>query len=117
MPEPKTGRFGEFGGQYLPESLMPAIAELDVAFRDAWSDPSFEAEYLAILQSYGGRPTPVTICERLSAELGVQISAEARRLGPHRVAQDQQRHRPDSAGQAHGQAACYCRDRRPANMA
>ena len=88
MPEPTNGRFGEFGGQFLPESLMPAIAELDVAFRDAWSDPEFRAEYLGILQSYGGRPTPVTICERLSAELGIQLLLKREDLahtGSHKI--------------------------------
>jgi tryptophan synthase beta chain len=70
MTEPINGWFGEFGGRYLPESLIPACEELEAAFRSAWSDPKFKAEYVSILQQYGGRPTPVTPCERLSAELG-----------------------------------------------
>ncbi len=67
------GRFGDFGGRFLPESLIPACAELEVAFTDAWADPAFHAEYESILHHYGGRPTPVTECENLSARLGVRV--------------------------------------------
>jgi tryptophan synthase beta chain len=68
-----TGRFGTFGGRYVPESLVPACIELEEAFRDAWADPAFHAELDHILKSYGGRPTPVTECGRLSRELGVRL--------------------------------------------
>jgi len=68
-----SGRFGEFGGRYVPESLVPACIELEAAFRDAWGDPAFRAELDRILRNYGGRPTPVTECGRLSAELGVRV--------------------------------------------
>jgi len=68
-----TGRFGEFGGRYVPESLVPACIELEAAFREAWADPSFREELDAILRNYGGRPTPVTRCGRLSEELGVTV--------------------------------------------
>jgi tryptophan synthase beta chain len=68
-----TGRFGEFGGRFVPESLVPACLELEAAFRDAWADPAFHAEFDGILRDYGGRPTPVTPCDRLSAELGVRV--------------------------------------------
>ena len=68
-----TGRFGQFGGRFVPESLMPACIELDAAFRAAWADPAFRAELSDTLRSYGGRPTPVTECGRLSAELGVRV--------------------------------------------
>ena len=105
LPDP-GGRFGEFGGQYLPESLVPACQELDEAFRHAWSDGAFVEEYAAILGSYAGRPTPVTECRRLSGELGVRVLLKredlthtgshkinnvigqallARRMGKHRV--------------------------------
>ncbi len=74
MLEPSaTGRFGEFGGTFVPEVLVPACAELEVAFRDAWSDPSFRAEYLRVLAEFGGRPTPLTSCDRLSDSLGVLV--------------------------------------------
>jgi tryptophan synthase beta chain len=68
-----TGRFGDFGGRYVPESLVPACIELEDAFRDAWGDPAFRAELDGILQGYGGRPTPVTECTRLSEQLGVRV--------------------------------------------
>ena len=68
-----TGRFGEFGGRFVPEPLMPACLELELAFRDAWSDESFVNEFHTILREYGGRPTPVTRCRRLSEELGIDI--------------------------------------------
>ena len=68
-----TGRFGEFGGRYVPESLVPACIELEAAFRDAWADPAFRHELDSILRHYGGRPTPVTECGRLSEQLGVRV--------------------------------------------
>ncbi len=68
-----SGRFGEFGGRYVPESLVPACLELEAAFRSAWADPSFRDEFDNILRTYGGRPTPVTECGRLSTELGVRV--------------------------------------------
>src|SRR5204862_2834264 len=74
MGEPSSdGRFGDFGGRFLPESLVPACEELEAAFRAAWADPAFHAEYEALLRDYGGRPTPVTECKRLSGRLGVSI--------------------------------------------
>ena len=68
-----TGRFGDYGGRYVPESLVPACLELEAAFRAAWADPTFHAEFESILRNYGGRPTPVTECGRLSEELGIRV--------------------------------------------
>jgi tryptophan synthase beta chain len=74
MREPTpSGRFGEFGGRYVPESLVPACEELDVAFHKAWSDPAFRSELDRLLREYGGRPTPVFECRRLSNRLGVRL--------------------------------------------
>ncbi|MBV8305620.1 MAG: tryptophan synthase subunit beta [Acidimicrobiia bacterium] len=74
LAEPSPdGRFGEFGGRFLPESLVPACRELEAAFRAAWADPSFHEEYEGLLRDYGGRPTPVTECRRLSERLGVRV--------------------------------------------
>jgi tryptophan synthase beta chain len=74
MGEPDArGRFGSFGGRYVPESLVPACLELEAAFRSAWTDRSFRDELDTLLRTYGGRPTPVTECARLSEELGVRL--------------------------------------------
>jgi tryptophan synthase beta chain len=74
MAEPGSdGRFGEFGGRFVPESLMPACLELEVAFKEAWADPVFRDELSNLLRHYGGRPTPVTECHRLSERLGVRV--------------------------------------------
>ena len=82
------GRFGEFGGRFLPESLVPACMELEAAFDAAWSDPTFHAEYEGLLHQYGGRPTPVTECHRLSAQLGVRVLLKREDLahtGSHKI--------------------------------
>ncbi len=67
------GHFGDFGGRFVPESLVPACAELDAAFRQAWADDAFHRELDGILASFGGRPTPVTECRRLSQRLGIRL--------------------------------------------
>src|SRR5205814_8807759 len=84
----ESGRFGEFGGRFVPESLMPACLELEAAFRSAWTDPAFHAEYDDILRDYGGRPTPVTECKRLSEHLGVRVLLKREDLthtGSHKI--------------------------------
>jgi len=68
-----SGRFGRFGGRYVPESLVPACMELEAAFTDAWADPAFRRELDETLRDYGGRPTPVTECRRLSEHLGLRV--------------------------------------------
>jgi tryptophan synthase beta subunit len=67
-----TGRFGEFGGQYLPETLMPAVAELEDAYLAARADPSFGAELSSLLRDWVGRPTPLTDATRLAAAVGLR---------------------------------------------
>jgi tryptophan synthase beta chain len=69
----EDGRFGEFGGRFVPESLMPACLELEKWFDDAWADPEFRGRLDGLLRHYGGRPTPVTECTRLSERLGVRV--------------------------------------------
>ena len=66
------GRFGEFGGQYLPETLMPAVAELEEAYLAARADPAFESELGAVLRDWVGRPTPLTDARRLAAAVGLR---------------------------------------------
>ena len=66
----ERGYFGEFGGRFVPETLIPALDELVVAYDEAMADPAFQ-ERLAFLQrTYTGRPTPVTYAARLSEQLG-----------------------------------------------
>ncbi len=64
------GRFGIFGGRYVPETLMPALEELEAAYDEVREDPAFKAELAAILDKYVGRPTPLYHAARLSGELG-----------------------------------------------
>ncbi|HMS88033.1 MAG TPA: pyridoxal-phosphate dependent enzyme, partial [Acidimicrobiales bacterium] len=89
MGEPDaSGRFGRFGGRFVPETLMPACIELDAAFRDAWADPEFRAELDGLLRDYAGRPSPLTECHRLSAELGVRVLLKREDLnhtGSHKI--------------------------------
>ena len=60
------GRYGKYGGQYVPETLMPALLELEKAFKDAWKDPEFNAELNQLLKNYVGRETPLYEAERLT---------------------------------------------------
>jgi len=62
------GRFGQYGGAYVPEILMPALEQLEAAFLDAQADPAFKAELDGLLASYAGRPTPLTRCRNLGTE-------------------------------------------------
>ncbi|MBM4099594.1 MAG: tryptophan synthase subunit beta, partial [Planctomycetes bacterium] len=64
------GRFGRFGGRYVPETLVPALEELDAAYRAARADPAFAAELDALLRDFVGRPTPLTEAPRLTAHAG-----------------------------------------------
>ena len=61
------GRFGVYGGAYVPEILMPALEQLEAAFLAAQADPAFQAELAALLADYAGRPTPLTLCRNLGA--------------------------------------------------
>jgi tryptophan synthase beta chain len=71
-PDP-LGHFGDWGGRFVPEVLMPAVDELATAFDDAIADPAFLAELDDLRRSYAGRPTPLTLARRLSAELGLEV--------------------------------------------
>ncbi|MGE5658786.1 MAG: tryptophan synthase subunit beta [Actinomycetota bacterium] len=61
------GRFGKFGGKYVPETLMPALSELEAAFHQYCHDPAFQAELQQLMQDYVGRPSPLYFAERLTA--------------------------------------------------
>jgi tryptophan synthase beta chain len=85
-----TGRFGEFGGQFIPETLVPACQELEVAFRDAWADASFRRELDRLLHDYAGRPSRLTEAANLSAELGGGVRVLLKRedlnhTGSHKI--------------------------------
>ncbi|MEN6341378.1 MAG: tryptophan synthase subunit beta [Methanospirillum sp.] len=67
------GRFGRFGGRYLPETLMEAVLELEAAYDRYRADPGFVAELDRLLSEYAGRPTPLTFAPRLSADLGCRV--------------------------------------------
>jgi len=66
----ERGRFGPYGGRYVPETLIPALEELEAAFEEARRDPEFLAVYRQYLKDYAGRPTPLYFAERLTWELG-----------------------------------------------
>lgn len=65
-----NGRFGPYGGAFVPEILVPALRALSAAFAKAWADPAFHRAYRTLLRDYVGRPTPLTCADRLSKLLG-----------------------------------------------
>lgn len=69
LPDP-SGHFGIYGGKYIPETLIPAVEELAVAYKEACGDPSFQAEFNSYLRDYVGRPTPLYFARRLTETLG-----------------------------------------------
>jgi tryptophan synthase beta chain len=84
----ERGRFGEFGGRYVAEALVPACEQLEVTFRSAWGDRAFRAELDDLLHVYAGRPTPVTEAVRLSEALGVRVLLKREDLahtGSHKI--------------------------------
>src|SRR5450755_1616439 len=64
------GRFGVYGGRYVPETLMAALEELEQAYDVAQADPAFHAELDGLLHHYCGRPTPLYFAKRMSEQLG-----------------------------------------------
>ena len=91
MTAPSTsGRFGAYGGRYVPETLMAALEELDRVHEAAKRDPTFRAELEALLKDYVGRPTPVTDAPRLAAETGAGVVVALKRedlnhTGAHKI--------------------------------
>jgi tryptophan synthase beta chain len=84
----ERGRFGDYGGMFAPETLMPALKELEAAFIDAASDPAFRAELEMLLSTYVGRPTPVYHAQRMSGELGCALYLKREDLahtGAHKI--------------------------------
>ena len=89
MSEPSAGGyFGEYGGMFVPETLVPALQELDVAFREAWGDAEFRAELDDELTHYAGRPSALTECPNLSEQLGCRVTLKREDLnhtGSHKI--------------------------------
>jgi tryptophan synthase beta chain len=84
----QTDRFGAFGGRYVPETLIPALEELDSAFRAAMSDPDYKREVDHLLREYVGRPTPLSHAPRISAEVGTDVYLKREDLnhtGAHKI--------------------------------
>ena len=82
------GRFGEFGGRFVPETLVPACQELEAAFADAWNDPLFRADLDQLLREYAGRPSMITECHNLSEQLGIRLFLKREDLnhtGSHKI--------------------------------
>ena len=89
MGEPTSGgRFGRFGGFFVPEALVPACQDLERDFRAAWSNPRFKERYNDLLRDYAGRPSALTECHNLSKELGVRVLLKREDLnhtGSHKI--------------------------------
>ncbi len=80
--------FGEFGGQYVPETLFPALQELEDEFSAAWNDREFRDEFSSCLRDYVGRPSPLTHARRLSEHLGIEVWLKREDLnhtGSHKI--------------------------------
>lgn len=65
--------FGEYGGQFVPQILVPALEQVEAAFLESQSDPSFQDELSSLLRDYAGRPTPITLCQNLASDTGTKI--------------------------------------------
>ena len=89
LQDPSTdGRFGEFGGRFVPETLVPACMELEAAFKDAWADSLFRTELNDLLRDYVGRPSIITECHNLGAQLGIRLLLKREDLnhtGSHKI--------------------------------
>jgi tryptophan synthase beta chain len=82
------GRFGDFGGRFVPETLVPACQELEAAFNDAWADPMFRSDLDDLLREYAGRPSIMTECHNLSEQLGIRLILKREDLnhtGSHKI--------------------------------
>ena len=69
----RKGYFGQFGGQFVPEFLYPALVELEKAFEKIKKDNSFQKEYRRLLRDFAGRPTPLYYAKNISKYLGFRV--------------------------------------------
>src|SRR5688500_14728425 len=84
----KERDFGPYGGRFVPETLIPALDELEAAWLDARSDAGFEAELHALLRDYVGRPTPLYLARTLSERVGGKVYLKREDLlhtGAHKI--------------------------------
>ena len=87
-PTLHSDRFGAFGGRYVPETLIPALDELEVAYATAQGDPSFRADLSTMLSTYVGRPSPLSDAPRLSEQVGARVYLKREDLnhtGAHKI--------------------------------
>ena len=88
LQNPIDGRFGEFGARFVSETLVPACMELEEAFTDAWADSLFRTELNDLLRDYVGRPSIITECHNLGAQLGIRLLLKREDLnhtGSHKI--------------------------------
>jgi tryptophan synthase beta chain len=84
----RAGRFGRYGGQFVPEMLMSAVQELESAYDEARADPGFQEELDTYLREYVGRPSPLTFAPRMSEEVGAKVYLKREDLnhtGSHKI--------------------------------
>jgi tryptophan synthase beta chain len=83
------GFFGRYGGRYVPETVVPALQDLEAAFREARNDPAFAEEFSALLRDYVGRPSPLYRADRLAAEVGLKAvylkREDCNHTGAHKI--------------------------------
>ena len=87
MPD-KHGHFEEFGGKYVPETLIPALDELEQEYFKSKKDKNFQKEFFNLLKYYGGRPTPLYLAKNISGELGFNVWLKREDLnhtGAHKI--------------------------------
>ena len=101
-----NGRFGIHGGQYIPETLMNAVIELEEAYRKYKDDSEFVKEFQNYLTNYVGRPSLLYYAERMTKDLGG--------FEPYGLAQAEQCAGAGASGKTHGEDEADCRDRRRA---
>lgn len=86
--QPVNGKFGPYGGKYIPETLMQAVEELEVAYEEAKLDPEFQERFDALLSEYVGRETPLYYAENMSRRLGTNVYLKREDLnhtGAHKI--------------------------------
>ncbi|KDN58362.1 tryptophan synthase subunit beta [Exiguobacterium sp. AB2] len=86
--QPVNGKFGPYGGKYIPETLMQAVEELEVAYEEAKQDPAFHEQFEELLSGYVGRETPLYYAENMSRRLGTNVYLKREDLnhtGAHKI--------------------------------